>query len=73
MEHSNSIQNPIIPGFKISKDENGVEVNNSFYRQLGSTMYLTDTRPDIMYVVSLISRYMSKPTELHLLVAKRVL
>lgn len=74
MEQSNSVQNPIIPGFKIFKDENGIEVNGSFYKQLvGSLMYLTATRPDIMYAVSLISRYMSKPTELHLLAAKRVL
>lgn len=74
MEDSNSVQNPIIPGFKISKDENGVEVNGSFYKQLvGSMMYLTATRPDIMYAVSLLSRYMSTPTELHLSAAKRVL
>lgn len=63
MERSNSVQNPIIPGFKIFKDENGIEVNGSLYKQLvGSMMYLTATRPDIMYAVSLISRYMSKPT-----------
>jgi len=35
-------------------------------------MYLTATRPDIMYAVCLISRYMEKPTELHLKAAKRV-
>ena len=36
-------------------------------------MYLTETRPDIMYSVSLISMYMENPTEMHLLVAKRIL
>ncbi|KAK9665399.1 hypothetical protein RND81_14G109900 [Saponaria officinalis] len=36
-------------------------------------MYITAPRPDIMYVVSLISRYASRPTELHLSAAKRVL
>eukprot|EP00268_Persea_americana_P058420 TRINITY_DN70637_c0_g1_i1.p1 TRINITY_DN70637_c0_g1~~TRINITY_DN70637_c0_g1_i1.p1 ORF type:complete len:219 (+),score=27.04 TRINITY_DN70637_c0_g1_i1:370-1026(+) len=36
-------------------------------------MYLTATRPDLMFVVSLISRYMSSPTELHMQAAKRAL
>ncbi|XP_038889180.1 secreted RxLR effector protein 161-like [Benincasa hispida] len=40
---------------------------------VGSLMYLTATRHDIMYVVSLISRFMESPTELHLLAAKRIL
>lgn len=35
-------------------------------------MYLTTTRPDIMHVVLLISRYMENPTEAHLLAAKRI-
>lgn len=36
-------------------------------------MYLTETHPDIMYAVCLISRYMSKPTLLHFQIAKRIL
>ena len=36
-------------------------------------MYLTPTRPDIQDSVSLISRYMENPTELHHLDAKRIL
>ncbi|XP_020237086.1 uncharacterized protein LOC109816440 [Cajanus cajan] len=36
-------------------------------------MYLTATRPDIMYSISLISKYMENPTEMHLLAAKRIL
>ena len=36
-------------------------------------MYLTATRPDLMFVVSIISRYMENPLELHLQIAKRVL
>ena len=36
-------------------------------------MYLTATRPDIMFVTCLISRYMAKPMEIHLQAAKRAL
>ncbi|KAI5385492.1 hypothetical protein KIW84_072189 [Lathyrus oleraceus] len=40
---------------------------------IGSMMYLTATRPNIMYAVSLLSKYISRPTELHHLAAKRIL
>ena len=42
-------------------------------QMVGSLMYLTSTRPDIMFVVSLLSRYLAHPTELHMQAAKRVL
>ncbi|GAU48606.1 hypothetical protein TSUD_327180 [Trifolium subterraneum] len=65
---------PIVPGFKINRDVNGVAVDDTYFKQIvGSLMYLTATRPDIMFSVSIISRYMSKPTELHLQAAKRIL
>ena len=35
-------------------------------------MYLTATRPDLMYVVSLIARFMEAPTVLHQQAVKRV-
>jgi hypothetical protein len=40
---------------------------------VGSLMYLTATHPDLMFIVSLISRYMECPAKSHLLAAKRVL
>jgi len=74
MEKSTSVKNPIVPGVRLMKDEEGSKVNATMYKQLvGSLMYLTVTRPDLMYVVSLISRFMTSPTELHLQAAKRVL
>lgn len=74
MEESNSVMSPIVPGFKMCKDEGGVKVDETFYKQIvGSLMYITATRPDLMFVVSLISRFMAQPTELHLQAAKRAL
>ncbi|XP_057969365.1 secreted RxLR effector protein 161-like [Malania oleifera] len=74
MDKSNSVHNPIISGFKLVKDEGEVKVDKTYYKQIvGSLMYLTATRPDMIFVVSLITRYMENPTELHLQAAKRVL
>jgi hypothetical protein len=74
MDHCNSVHNPAVPGFKLTKDEGGVKVDSTLYKQIvGSLMYLTATRPDLMFIVSLISRYMESPTESHLLAAKRIL
>jgi len=74
MMKSNLVNNPIVPGCKVNKDKDGIKVDETYYKQLvGSLMYLTTTRPDMMFVTCLISRYMSKPTELHLQVAKRAL
>lgn len=36
-------------------------------------MYLTTTRPDLMHAVSLVSRYMSTPTELYMRAVKRIM
>lgn len=74
MEHCNPVGNPMVPGIKISKDEHGDEMDGSLFKKMiGSLMYLTATRPDIMYAVSLLSRYMSRPTGVHYEAAKRIL
>ncbi|XP_051132509.1 uncharacterized mitochondrial protein AtMg00810-like [Andrographis paniculata] len=74
MDKSNYVHNPMALGVKLNKDEDGVKVDKTYYKQLvGSLMYLTATRPDMMFVVSLASRYMENPTELHLKVVKRAL
>ncbi|KAK9705165.1 hypothetical protein RND81_07G037600 [Saponaria officinalis] len=75
MEDSNAVKNPIVPGTKLRKDEGGVKVDETQFKQLvGSLMYLTVTRPDLMYgVISLLSRFMSNPTTSHWLAAKMIL
>jgi hypothetical protein len=73
MEYCNSVQNPIVPGCKLVKDEEGAVFDATTYKQMvGSLMYLTATRPDLAYVVSLISRFMERPTSLHYEAVKRV-
>ena len=73
MENCNPVGTPTEPGLKLSNDLDGERVDSTYFKQIvGLLMYLTATRPDIMYAVCLINRYMERTTELHLRAAKRV-
>ena len=53
-------------GLKLRKSENEKSVDGIFYRSLvGSLMYLTTTRPDLMFAVSMLSRFMESPKKSH--------
>ncbi|GJX39102.1 retrovirus-related pol polyprotein from transposon TNT 1-94 [Tanacetum coccineum] len=55
------------------KDEDGKEVDVHMYRSMiGSLMYLTSSRPDIMFVVCACARYQVNPKVSHLYVVKRI-
>nr|CAD1818030.1 unnamed protein product [Ananas comosus var. bracteatus] len=74
MKNSKEINTPIARGTKLSKNDTGKKVNSTLFKSLvGSVRYLTVSRPDIMYGVGLISRYMKNPMESHWQVAKRIL
>ncbi|XP_068641911.1 secreted RxLR effector protein 161-like [Aristolochia californica] len=74
MDKCNPVFYPMVPGFKLIKNRDGVKIDSTFYKQIvGSLMYLISTCPNIMFVVSLINRFMDCPTELHFQVAKRIL
>ncbi|CAL1353733.1 unnamed protein product [Linum trigynum] len=58
----------------MSRAGDGLPVNPTEYKRLvGNLLYATATRPDLMYVVCLLSRYMENPTRQHMLAAKRVI
>ena len=74
MKNCNPVDTPVDFCSKVNKVGRGDMVDSTLYRQIvGSLMYFNATRSDIMYVVSLIRRYMESPTEIHLLDAKRIL
>ncbi|GJV02904.1 hypothetical protein Tco_1336473 [Tanacetum coccineum] len=55
------------------KDEDGEEVDVYMYRSIiGSLMYLTSSRPDIMFVVCACARYQVNPKVSHLYAVKRI-
>lgn len=73
MLDNNSVRTPIELGLKITMDFEGKEINSTLYKQIvRSLMHLT-RRLDIMFSISLVSRFMECPIDLHLLAAKRIL
>nr|GFC19589.1 hypothetical protein [Tanacetum cinerariifolium] len=55
------------------KDETGKDVDLHLYRSMiGSLMYLTACRPDIMFVVCAYARHQVTPKEYHLHAVKRI-
>ena len=66
MSNCKTALTPVIIGLKLSKDDEGSTVDPMLFKRLvGSLMYLTATRPDIMYGVSLISIFMESPKDSH--------
>ncbi|GKD40860.1 hypothetical protein Tco_1261067 [Tanacetum coccineum] len=52
---------------KLDEDLQGTLVDATLYHgMIGSLMYLTSNRPDLIYAVCLCARYQAKPTEKHL-------
>eukprot|EP00253_Pinus_taeda_P006925 PITA_06925 len=74
MQECKAAITPIVMGLKLSKEDNNKDFDPSLYKSIvGSLMYLTATRPDIMFAVSFISRFMERPKEAHWQAAKRIL
>ncbi|KAL0449217.1 UNVERIFIED_CONTAM: Retrovirus-related Pol polyprotein from transposon RE1 [Sesamum latifolium] len=69
-----SVDTPMAPNEKLKKDDGAKRVASSTYRSLiGSLLYLTATRPDIMFATSVLSRFMQDPSQFLLIVLKNLL
>jgi uncharacterized protein len=74
MESCNSMSTLVETSIKLLKEGDGRVIEPTLYKSLvGSLRYLTITRPDIVYRVGLVSRYMETPMENHWLATKRIL
>nr|GEV42586.1 putative ribonuclease H-like domain-containing protein [Tanacetum cinerariifolium]GEV42589.1 putative ribonuclease H-like domain-containing protein [Tanacetum cinerariifolium] len=57
----------------LTKDKDGEDVDVHLYKSMiGSLMYLTSSRPDIMFLVCACSRFQVQPKVSHLHVVKRI-
>ncbi|XP_025611754.1 uncharacterized mitochondrial protein AtMg00810-like [Arachis hypogaea] len=74
MDCAKPMGTPMHPNIKLDKDEHGRDVDETRYRgMIGSLMYLTSSRPDIIQSVGVYSRFQSKPKESHLSAVKRII
>ncbi|KAL0319362.1 UNVERIFIED_CONTAM: putative disease resistance protein RGA3 [Sesamum angustifolium] len=74
MESCKTVSTPLVTGEKYQKEDGSQKVDDSMYRSLiGSLLYLTATRPDIMFSTSLLSRFMQSPSQVHNAATKRIL
>jgi len=74
MEECKATSTPMNQKEKLSKNDGADKVDEGYFRSMiGCLMYLTTTRPDILFVVSLLSHFMHGASELHLRAAKRIL
>jgi hypothetical protein len=73
MEDSKPVGTPMVIGCKLSKDDDSVDVDQSSYRSMiGSVLYITTSRPDIMHAIGMVGRFQSAPKQSHLQAVKRI-
>ncbi|GJS68334.1 retrovirus-related pol polyprotein from transposon TNT 1-94 [Tanacetum coccineum] len=73
LEDSKPIKTPMSTETKLTRDEEGESVDNTKYRgMIGSLLYLTASRPDIMFSVCLCARFQEDPKTSHLEAVKRI-
>nr|GEW60090.1 uncharacterized mitochondrial protein AtMg00810-like [Tanacetum cinerariifolium] len=73
MENCDTIPTPMVEQAKLKLDLVGKPVNHTDYRSMiGSLMYVTLSRLDIMFATCMCARYQANPNEHHVLAVKRI-
>nr|GEY33719.1 uncharacterized mitochondrial protein AtMg00810-like [Tanacetum cinerariifolium] len=73
LEDSKPMKTPMSSDTKLMKDKEYELVNSTKYRgMIGSLLYLTASRPDIMFNVCLCARFQEAPKTSHLEAVKRI-
>ena len=74
MDKCKPTETPISLGTNLTKNDDGLVGNVTLYkRMVSSLMYLIATRPNLIYVVSLISIFMESPKDSHWKVGKGIM
>jgi hypothetical protein len=74
MDNSKPIKTPKAINAHLDLNEGGNSLYLKFYRSMiGSLLYLTASRPNIIFSVCMCARFQASPKEWHLMVVKRIL
>ncbi|KAD7477010.1 hypothetical protein E3N88_00146 [Mikania micrantha] len=73
LQNSKHCSNPMSSTTQLDADLKGKSVDETLYRcMIGSLMYLTASRPDIMFATCVCARFQAAPKESHLIAVKRI-
>ncbi|GKB84453.1 retrovirus-related pol polyprotein from transposon TNT 1-94, partial [Tanacetum coccineum] len=73
MDSCDPVDTPMVDRLKLDEDPLGIPVDQTRFRSMvGSLMYLTASRPDLVFAVCMCARYQASPTKKHLEALKRV-
>jgi hypothetical protein len=74
MEKCKPTKTPMPTSGHLDLDEGGNPVDQTFYHSMiGSLLYLTASRPDIMFSVCMCARFQANPRKAHLCAVKIIL
>nr|GEY68936.1 retrovirus-related Pol polyprotein from transposon TNT 1-94 [Tanacetum cinerariifolium]GEY68939.1 retrovirus-related Pol polyprotein from transposon TNT 1-94 [Tanacetum cinerariifolium] len=64
MDSCDSVDTPMVDRLKLNEDLSWIPVDQTRFRSMvGSLMYLTASRPDLVFAVCMCARYQAKPTK----------
>ncbi|GJW29209.1 retrovirus-related pol polyprotein from transposon TNT 1-94 [Tanacetum coccineum] len=72
LHKSDPVDTPMVERTKLDKDLSGIVDQTQYRSMIRSLMYLTASRPNLVFVVCMCARYQSKPTKKNLVAVKRV-
>jgi hypothetical protein len=74
MEDAKAISTPMGTNGRLDSDVSGNMVDQKMYQSIiGSLLYMTASRPDVMFSVCMCARFQASPRESHLKATKRIL
>nr|GEU99628.1 integrase, catalytic region, zinc finger, CCHC-type, peptidase aspartic, catalytic [Tanacetum cinerariifolium] len=73
MNSCDPVDTPMVDRLKLAEDPLGILFHQTrFHSMVGSLMYLTVSRPNLVFAVCICARYQASPTKKHLEALKRV-